>query len=174
MEGLQEESPSAQEHCVCRRNPLIMTAGSLTINSPHSLLYLSLRGCVHFETLLCHVSGQTRIPPWSFLREPSRECRLPVNKHKGLAVKKGRPSSSRDVTLPRKSAQPLVTCLGFFSANCSFPLWFFFSLKHFPPPDSGKGNIFQSRNKLLLIALPCEYTVDGLCCCKNAPLIDVH
>lgn len=60
------------------------------------------------------------------------------------------------------------------TALSRFDFFFFFSLKHFPPPDSGKGNIFQSRNKLLLIALPCEYTVGGLCRCENAPLIDVH
>lgn len=99
-------------------------------NKQSSQLALSVhvRGCVHFKTLLCHVSARQEFqPPWALLQEPSRECRPPVNKHKGLAVKRGRPSSSRDVTLPRNSVQPLVTCLGFFSTSCSFLLWFFLS-----------------------------------------------
>lgn len=55
-----------------------------------------------------------------------------------------------------------------------FPALIFFLLKHFPPPDIGKGNIFLSRNKLPLIASPCECTLGSLCSCKNVPLIDVH
>lgn len=37
--------------------------GLSTINSPHSSLYLSVRGCVHFETLLRHVSPRQEFRP---------------------------------------------------------------------------------------------------------------
>lgn len=78
---------------------------ALTINSAHRLLYLFVCCGVHFETLLCHMSARREFqPPWSLLRKPFRECWRPVNKHKGLAVKRGRPSSRRDVILPRNSA----------------------------------------------------------------------
>lgn len=35
----------------------------LIIHSPHSLLYLSVCGCVHIETLLCHVSARREFHP---------------------------------------------------------------------------------------------------------------
>lgn len=128
----------------CKTQPSNHGFRALTINSAHRLLYLFMCYVVHFETLLCHMSARREFqPPWSLLRKPFRECWRPVNKHKGLAVKRGRPSSRQDVILPRNSAQPLVTCLGFFCTSCSFLLWFFFP-KTFSSTRQWHSEIFSS------------------------------